>query len=121
MKTQKTRIEFEWNNKPIVLEYTADSLKKMQSRGFNVAKADEQLLTLGEDLFVGAFIANHDDIKVSERREIYKELCEACENADEIGDNADANTIVGVCAEMFKEAVEELNSHRGNVKWKVTR
>lgn len=116
MKTQKTKIEFDWDGKHIVLEYTADALRKMVKRGFDITKAEEELLILVETLFCGAFIANHDDIKESVRREIYKEICE---NSDD--EDGESDTIDNVIIQMFTEAVEELNSHRGNVKWKVKR
>lgn len=116
MKTEKTKIEFEWDGKKIVLEYTADSLRKMVKRGFDITKAEEELLILVETLFCGAFIANHDDIKETERRAIYKEICENSEDEDGKSDSID-NVII----QMFSEAIDELNSHRGNVKWKVKR
>jgi hypothetical protein len=112
MKTEKTKIEFDWNGKHIVLEYTADSLRKMEKRGFDVSEADKRLLSLGEDLFCGAFIENHDDIKEKERRELYKEISASDE---------DGNEIDAALAEMFSEAIEEIQSHRGNVKWRMTR
>ena len=115
-KTQKTKIEFEWDGKPIVLEYTADSIRKMVKRGFDITKAEKELLILGETLFCGAFIANHDDIKESVRRDIYKELCEAYED-----EGGESESIESAVADMFSEAIEELNTHRGNVKWKVKR
>ena len=125
MKTKKTRIEFEYEDKSYVLEYTADSLRKMEARGFDINKSDEKMLTLAETLFCGAFIANHDDVKMAKRKEIYKELCAACENpeADETADEDEANITKGkierVVMLMFKEACEELRSHKGNVKWRI--
>lgn len=112
-KTKKTKIEFELDGKPYVLEFTADSIRKMVKRGFDITKAEEELLILGETLFCASFIANHDDVKESVRREIFKELCAMADDDDE------STSIEAVVAQMFSEAVEELNSHRGNVKWKV--
>lgn len=114
MKTAKTKIEFDWNGKHITLEYTADSLRKMQDRGFEIGKAESKALTLGEDLFIGAFIANHDDIKERYRRELYNEIADSAENDED--ENIDAALFA-----MFNEAVEELKSHRGNVKWRMTK
>jgi hypothetical protein len=112
MKTEKTRIEFDWEGKHYVLEYTADSIKKMEKRGFDISKIDERLLSLAETLFCGAFIANHDDVNEIKRREIFKELSASDE---------DGHGIEDAIAEMFREAVEEMQSHRGNVKWRMTR
>ena len=44
-KTQKTKITFELDGKPYVLEYTADSLRKMIKRGFDINKAEAELST----------------------------------------------------------------------------
>lgn len=112
MKTEKSKMEFDWEGKHYILEYTADSIKKMEARGFNIAKIDERLLSLAETLFCGAFIANHDEVKEIKRREIFKELSAL---------NEDGISIEDGIAEMFKEAVEEMQSHRGNVKWRMTR
>ena len=114
MKTQKTKIEFEWDGKPIVLEYTADSLRKMEARGFDIGEIDKKLLTLGETLFCGAFIANHDNIEESVRREIFKEF-------SEISEDEESMKIDDVVAKMFEEALDELKSHRGNVKWRMAK
>lgn len=113
MKTKKSRIEFEYEGKAYTLEYTADSLRKMQERGFDVSTAENKLLTLAEDLFCGAFIANHDDTDIQLRREIFKEFSYTAEN-DDTGTKIEAAIMA-----MFKEACEELRSHRGNVKWRI--
>ena len=114
MKTESTKIRFEWEGKPITLEFTADSLRKMDKNGFNISEVDKHLLTLGETLFCDAFIANHDDIKLSKRRELYKEIAAASEESDE-------EKLEDVLADMLKEAIEEMQSHRGNLKWRMTR
>ena len=114
MNTRKTKIEFEWDGEKYVLEYTADSLRTMVKRGFDITKVEAELLILAETLFVGSFIANHDDVEEPVRREIFKELCAMTE-----GDESES--IESVVVQMFTEAVNELGSHRGNVKWKVTR
>ena len=114
MKTERSKIEFEWDGKLIRLEFTADSLRKMEARGFDISKVEERLLTLGETLFVGAFIANHDDIKESKRRELYKEISEMSEGDEAVSVNE-------ALADMLREAIEEMQSHRGNLKWRVTK
>ena len=114
MKTQKTKIEFEWDGKNYVLEYTADSLRKMEARGFDIAEIDKKLLTLGETLFCGAFIANHDDVKERIRKEIYKEI-------SAVSDDEEAKSIEDAIIGMFQEALDELTSHRGNLKWRMAK
>ena len=114
MKTERTKIQFEWNGKPLTLEFTADSLRKMESRGFDVSEIDKHLLTIGETLFCGAFIAHHDDIEESTRKELFKEI-------SAFADDNENDKIEEVLAKMFQEAIEELQSHRGNLRWRMTR
>ena len=122
MKTKKTRIEFEYEGKQYTLEYTADSLRTLQARGFDVSTADSRLLTLGEELFCGAFIANHDDVDEETRKEIYRELCDALDNPEALTkeeQKATKGKIEAIVVQMFREACSELRSHRGNVKWRI--
>ncbi len=113
MKTERTKIQFEWEGKPLTLEYTADSLRKMEDRGFDVSEIDKHLLTIGETLFCGAFIAHHDNISESKRRELFREISAFAEDGE--------GKIEDTLAKMFQEAIEEIQSHRGNLKWRVTR
>ena len=110
MKTNKTRISFMYEGKKYTLEYTADSLKRLNKEGFDFANAEAQILSVPEDMFAGAFIANHNDVPQKKRIEIYHELCEASEDGSEIDK---------VVAAMMSEAMTELRSHKGNVKWTV--
>lgn len=110
MKDTKTRISFEYDGTEYTLEYTAASLKKMERMGVKFGKLDETILTTPEELFSGAFIANHESVPKKKRLEIYKELA---------GENDDGEAIGEVIGQMLSEAIEELNSHSGKVKWSV--
>lgn len=109
-KDSKTTIEFEYEGKTYKLEFTASSIKKMERQGFKFGKMDEIALTAVEELFSGAFIANHENVTRRKRREIFEALCEPSESGDAIGE---------VLGDMLSEAIEELNTHQGNVKWSV--
>lgn len=110
MKQEKRRIKFDYNGKSYTLEFTADSLKRMQANGFNFGDIASQVVTVGEDLFAGAFIANHQSVPHRKRVEIYHELSEESAEGDKI-----TETLVA----MVNEAFEEINQHKGNVKWEV--
>lgn len=113
MKNEKTKITFEYDGDEYTLEYTADSLKKMQDRGFNFNDMNSRLLTAPEELFDGAFIANHKNVSRKKREEIFREL---------VGENEDGEDLFEVLAEMVNEAIDEImNPHKGNVKWVVQR
>lgn len=113
MKTERTKIQFEWEGKPLTLEFTADSLRKMEDRGFDITEIDKHLLTIGETLFCGAFIAHHDNISESKRKELFREISACAEDGEE--------RIEDVLANMLKEAIDEIQSHRGNLKWRMTK
>lgn len=111
MDNNKTKIAFTYQGKDYVLEYTADSLKKMERTGFKFAKLDDIALTATEELFVGAFIANHNNVPRAKRLEIWKELCPQGEDGK--------TEIAEVLGTMLSEAVEEINTHQGNVQWTI--
>ena len=110
MKNQKTKIVFEYEGVPYTLEFTPDSLKQMERSGFNFSKMEDTILTTPEKLFYGAFLANHKRVSPQLREEIWKNLCEEDENGEGLSE---------VIGKMMSEAITELNSHSGNVKWSV--
>ena len=114
-KINKTVVEFEYEGKPYKLEYTAASLKTLEDRGFDASLMESRTIQYPEEIFCGAFIANHDDVPYNKRMEIFKEFANTAE------DGGDADDIISVFTVMVAEAVAEIRSHRGNVKWRVTR
>ena len=114
MKDHKIRICFPYKGTDYTLEFTASSLKQMEKvQGIKFAKLDEMIFTAPLELFCGAFIANHKTTPRKVREEIYEQLCNTAEESGE-----ELSEIIG---EMLSEAVEELDSHQGNVKWSVLR
>ena len=111
-KTEKTTVSFEYEGKPYKLEYTAASLKKLEDRGFDASLMESRTIQYPEEIFCGAFIANHDDVPYKKRMEIYHELSGTADGGEEI---------ISVFTIMVAEAIAEIRSHRGNVKWKVSR
>ena len=107
-----TKIEFEYKGKPYTLQYTADSLKKMEAQGVDFTALDKKILTAGETLFVGSFIANHPETPKALAKEIYKEIKAEAEGGEALDD---------VLFKMFNEAIEEITQRRGNLGWKVTK
>lgn len=105
----KTKIEFTRENQDYVLEFTADSLKKMEKRGFSFSKIEDRIISAMDDLFCGLFIENHDDVPNRERLEIFHELT----------DEEDGASLEEVMTAMLNEALEEIRQHKGNIKWRV--
>ena len=58
-KSERTKIEFDYNNKHYCLMYTANSLKKLERNGVKFNKLEDMVFTAPEVLFRGAFYANH--------------------------------------------------------------
>lgn len=113
MKNEKTKITFDYDGENYVLEYTADSLKRMQDKGFNFSDIQSRLLTAPEELFDGAFIANHRNVPSKKRHEIFLELT---------NENEEGEALFEILAEMVNEAIDEImNPHKGNIKWAVKR
>lgn len=107
----KTKIEFDYKDKHYVLEYTAESLKQMERGGFNFATLGERVLSAAEDLFYGAFLANHKDTP----QELAKEIYEAIEA------ESDGESLRAALDEMVAEAIESIGNKKGNLHWKVVR
>ena len=112
-KNSKTKIEFEYDGTPIVLEYTADSLKKMEADGFDFSSIEKKIFTAPGEIFCGAFIANHPGIPKKDRMKMYEDL--QAEN-DETGDS-----IMDAIGQMLAEAVDEITRPRGNVRWRIVK
>ena len=121
--SNKTKIEFDYNGKHYVLEYTAASLKKMERSGVKFSKLDEMVFSAPEILFRGAFYANHPTESPVTIHEIYKALKRTADDEepkyDEDGNEVDA--LIVALGSMIEEAVNEWNGRSGNSGWKVVR
>ena len=124
MKSEKTKIEFDYGNKHYILEYTANSLKKLEQKGVKFSKLGEMIFSAQEVLFRGAFYANHPTESESTIREIYKSLKRTAEDAEpEYDDDGhEIDCLAQTLAAMISEAVDEISGrgNKGNVNWKVT-
>lgn len=122
--SKRSSIEFDYGGRHYKLEYTANTLKKMERAGIKFAKLDERVLSAVEDLFWGAFLANHPSITRKETNEIYRALKRTAEDSeveyDEDGEEVDA--LQEALSVMLSEAVDELSGRgkEGNVSWKMT-
>lgn len=112
-KHQRTEIHIPYDGKEYVLAFTADSLKKAEKQGLlRLGTLSENLTTANENMFSAAFLAHHEFTPKSTRMKIYRELCEVNENEEEL---------IDVINNMIAEALEEINSHQGNIMWTVKR
>lgn len=122
MNSEKTRIEFDFEEKHYKLEYTLNSIKKLEKAGVKFNKLDEMIFTAPETLFYGAFLANHPTMDRKTANRIYKALKRTAEDAeveyDEDGREVDALT--NALGSMLREVSDEFVGRGGNVTWKIT-
>ena len=124
MKSKRSCIEFDYVGRHYKLEFTAQSLKKMEKAGVKFAKLDEMIFTATETIFWGAFLANHPTITRKETNEIYRALKRTADDSeveyDDDGNEVDA--LQEALSVMLSEAVDELSGRgkEGNVSWKMT-
>ena len=98
------------NGKEYTLEFTADTIKKLEQTGrISFGRIEDYSLTFVEELFYGAFEANHKKTTREQRKELWENIA---------ADGEDGEEIQAVLLDMAKEAIEEL-SPKGNLKWKA--
>lgn len=124
MRSERTKIEFDYNNKHYCLAYTANSLKKLEQDGVKFNKLEDMVFSAPEVLFRGAFYANHPAESKKTIHEIYQALKRTAEDKepeyDE--DGREIDLLAQTLGDMIAEAVEEFTGRgeQGNVVWKVT-
>lgn len=84
-----------YDGKEYTLEYTRETVKQMERRGFKINDVLEKPLTSLPELFFGAFRANHPFVK----REATDEILENME---------DVEGLIAALCEMYNEPLETL-------------
>lgn len=101
------KITFTHNGENYTLEYTLDTVKKMENAGFSMEKIQEGPANGLSNLFAGAFLAHHKHVKRDKIEEILKEM----EGSKEL---------LGTLAEMYNDPINSLleGAAEGNgIKW----
>lgn len=102
-----TKICFSYDGKDYCLEYTRQTVKRMEDRGFVAARIIEAPMTILPELFAGSFQANH---KYTDRKVI-----------DAIYDRMqDKKQLVETLTQMYNEPIEALmaDGDEGNgIQW----
>lgn len=105
------QINFDYNGKHYCLEYTPDSVKQMEAMGFNINDVGDKPATRIEQLWAGAFIANHRrNTSNTVIKELYKQM-------------KDKEKLLSVLSEMYNNALSYLmpdEDDEGNVDWTAT-
>lgn len=102
------KITFVYNGKNYCLEFTRNSVKMMEKKGFVVADVLTKPISMLPELFAGAFLANHPFTRRKEIDEIYQKF-------------DDKGELVNALAEMYSLVVDdfanELETSGNGLKW----
>ena len=101
------QINFEYMGKEYCLEYTPDTIKRMEANGFNINEIGDKPATRIEQLWRGAFLANHRRVSDTVVKELYRKM-------------KDKEALLKKLSEMYNNALEYLlpdEDDEGNVEW----
>lgn len=106
------QINFDYNDKHYCLEYTRDTVKQMEAAGFNINDIGDKPATRIEQLWEGAFLANHRHVSNTIKKELY-------------GKMKDKDGLLKKLSEMYNNTLRYLlpdddEDDEGNVEWTAT-
>lgn len=105
------QINFEYNGKHYCLEYTPETIKQMEANGFNINDMGDMPATRIEQLWAGAFMANHRrNTSASIIKELYSKM-------------KDKEKLLQKLSEMYSNTLNYLlpdEDDEGNVEWTAT-
>lgn len=100
---------FEYEGKEYELKFTAMSLRKLERKGVNIMKMEDNLLSAPTEMFCMAFEANHPDVPMEKREELFDLMCGSIEE----------DKLVDTLMEMLGEAVQSITNPKGKIMWKI--
>lgn len=105
-----TTIKFTFNGVDYTLEFTRETVKRLESEGFVPGEITSKPMTILPQLFRGAFYKHHRREKPEVIDAIFKKL-------------PDKELLIETLAKMYNEPFTELfdepDDEEGNVKWEV--
>ena len=104
------QINFDYLGKHYCLEYTPDSIKQMEASGFSINDIADRPATRIEQLWAGAFLANHKRVSNNIIKELYSKM-------------KDPEGLVKTLTEMYNNSLFYLmpdEEDQGNVEWTAT-
>lgn len=103
-------ITLTYNKKEYVLEYNRQSVRQMESQGFNLDEITSKPMTMIPLLFSGAFLKNCKGTKRQMIDEIYVEI-------------KDKSGLMEALIEMYADTITTLtdDNAEGNVEWTLTK
>lgn len=104
------KIEFDYKDEHYVLEYSRESLKMLEQRGFIVNELANKPLTMMPLAFEGLFFKNHRGIK----RKLIDEIYEEFGNTEEL-----MSFIANSISKVYEETILKKEANSGNIDWKI--
>ena len=102
------QINFDYDGKHYCLEYTRDTVKQMEGAGFTINDTGDKPATRIEQLWAGAFLANHKRVSSTIIKELYDKM-------------KDKDALLKKLAEMYNATLDYLlDDDEGNVEWTAT-
>lgn len=100
------QIVFEFEDKEYTLEYTRNSVRAMERRGFVADDLATKPMTVLPDLFAGAFLSKHSTVKREKIDAIYNKM-------------GDKQKLIAALIDMYNDTIETLMEEpdEGNVSW----
>lgn len=104
------QINFTYNDKHYSLEYTRETVKQMEASGFSINDISDRPATRIEQLWAGAFLANHRKVSSTVIKELYDKM-------------KDKEKLLQKLTEMYNATLTYLmpdEDDEGNVEWTAT-
>lgn len=105
------QINFDYNGKHYCLEYSRESVKRMEAAGFRPGESGSTPLIELDMLWAGAFFKNHR--KTSSK--IIEELLEKMKDKDKL-----LEALRNMVAETYTSLMDTDEDDEGNVEWTAT-
>lgn len=107
MANEVNQINFDYNGRHYCLEYTRDTVKIMEASGFSISDLGDKPATRIEQLWTGAFLANHRHVSQNIKNEMYRKM-------------KDKEALLQKLTEMYNNTLNYLipdEDDEGNVEW----
>lgn len=100
------QIKFNYEGKEYTLEFTKNSVRQMERRGFDLNELASKPMTNFLELFAGAFLSKHPQTKREKIEEMYESL-------------HGRKKLISALGEMYTETIEYLidECDEGNENW----
>ena len=105
-------IRFSYDNQTYELEFSRQTVRQMESQGFNIEEISSKPMTTIPLLFRGAFWKNHRGIKTKFIDELYEKM------KDKTGL---LNALMEEYSNTLAVLTEDNEETEGNVTWEVSR